>query len=59
MIYETNNFTTNTYYSRYYESSKLVTERTFIKSNIKKDLTTVQKMIVFKFIYNLTNTVII
>jgi hypothetical protein len=43
-------------YTRYYEKSIVVIERVFIKSNIKHNLNTVQKMIIFKFLTELNNS---
>lgn len=36
-----------------HNKSKIVAERTFIKMTVRRDLNTIQKMIVFKFITNL------
>jgi len=42
--------------SKYYTNSIIVTEKTFTKMNIKSNLTTVQKILIFKFLTNLNNT---
>jgi hypothetical protein len=46
-------------FTNYYHNSILIAEKTFSKLNLKKNLTTSQKIVAYRFLVNLENAKII